>query len=326
MQILVALFLIPSLIDQVGMERFGFLTLAWVVIGYFSIFDFGLGRPLPRLVSEGLTGIDKNSLPGLLWTSQMILFGVGSLGLVILLLGSEWFVTSALAVEGELEAEVLRSFLLISYVIPFITTSAGFRGVLEAYHRFDLVNMVRIPLGIIMFAGPLLASFYDTTLDAMVFTLVIARLVSWLAYMVMCLALDPVLRLRPRFVLYEVRSLMSFGGWMTVSNIVGPIMLYLDRFLIGSMVSVLAVAYYATPYEVITKLLIIPAAFASAVFPGLSPSLFRGEKEETVRLYRFGITSIFVLVWLPVAVVSTFSSELLFFWLGEDFAENSSSI
>ncbi len=323
--ILVGVFLLPPLIERVGIERFGILTLAWVVIGYFSVFDLGLGRALTKLVAERTVGSDQSSLPGLVWTSQVMMAGVGLFGTVIVVFGSKWFVNTALGVAEELELEAVRAFLLLSYVIPFITTSAGFRGFLEAHHRFDLVNMVRIPLGLFMFAGPLLASFYEPTLDAMVFTLVVARLVSWLIYMLMCMLVDPALRSRPRFVSSEVRPLMSFGGWMTVSNIVGPVMLYLDRFLIGAMVSALAVAYYATPYEVITKFLIVPAAIASAQFPALSQAMVRGGS-ETVRIYRTGITAIFLLLWLPVAVAGAFAPELLFLWLGEDFAVNSANI
>ena len=45
---------------------------------------------------------------------------------------------------------------------------------------------------------------------------------------------------------------------MTVSNVVGPIMVYLDRFLIGALLPMAAVTQYVTPYEVVTKLTVIP--------------------------------------------------------------------
>ncbi len=42
---------------------------------------------------------------------------------------------------------------------------------------------------------------------------------------------------------------------MTVSNVISPLMFYVDRLVIGAMVSVVAVAYYATPFEVVSRLL-----------------------------------------------------------------------
>ncbi len=35
---------VPALIGSIGQERFGFLALAWALVGYFSFFDLGLGR------------------------------------------------------------------------------------------------------------------------------------------------------------------------------------------------------------------------------------------------------------------------------------------
>lgn len=60
---------------------------------------------------------------------------------------------------------------------------------------------------------------------------------------------------------------------MTVTNIVGPLMTYMDRFLIGAFISVTAVAYYATPYEVVTKFWLIPSALVGVLFPAFSTAL-----------------------------------------------------
>ena len=50
--LLVGLFTIPLIIKGLGVERFGILTLAWMVIGYFSFFDLGLGRALTQIIAS----------------------------------------------------------------------------------------------------------------------------------------------------------------------------------------------------------------------------------------------------------------------------------
>src|SRR6476620_19735 len=52
--ILVAFFSIPSLIHRLGTEKFGVLALAWVVAGYFNLFDLGLGRAIVRTVVQNI--------------------------------------------------------------------------------------------------------------------------------------------------------------------------------------------------------------------------------------------------------------------------------
>ena len=54
-----------------------------------------------------------------------------------------------------------------------------------------------------------------------------------------------------------VRELLSFGSWVTISNIVGPLMIYFDRFVIGALLTMTAVAYYTTPFDVVTRFTII---------------------------------------------------------------------
>src|SRR5262249_43478477 len=43
---------IPILVHRLGPQRFGALTLAWIVAGYFGLFDFGLGRALTKMMAE----------------------------------------------------------------------------------------------------------------------------------------------------------------------------------------------------------------------------------------------------------------------------------
>src|SRR5215207_2112075 len=50
--LLVALLALPVLARSLGADRFGVLSLAWAILGYFSMFDLGLGRAVTKLVAE----------------------------------------------------------------------------------------------------------------------------------------------------------------------------------------------------------------------------------------------------------------------------------
>ena len=50
--LLVGVTAIPLLIKEVGTERFGVLTLLWVIIGYASLFDLGVGRALTQQITQ----------------------------------------------------------------------------------------------------------------------------------------------------------------------------------------------------------------------------------------------------------------------------------
>ena len=68
----------------------------------------------------------------------------------------------------------------------------------------------------------------------------------------------------------SVEVLIHFGKWVTISNLVAPILLYADRFLLGKLGTLAAVANYAAPSQVVERLLIIPGTLASTLMPAVS--------------------------------------------------------
>ena len=77
---LVAVFCIPILIQGLGKDRFGVLTLAWALIGYASLFDLGLGRALTQLVARKLGAGEEREIPSLAWMSLVFMTLLGVVG------------------------------------------------------------------------------------------------------------------------------------------------------------------------------------------------------------------------------------------------------
>lgn len=320
--LLVALFAIPILIDCLGTARFGVLTLAWMVVGYFSLFDLGLGRALTKLVAEKLgKGLDVE-IPTLIWTAMSLMVVLGILGTVVVAALSPLLVGTVLKIPPNLQPETLAAFYLLSASIPIVICSTGLRGILEAHQRFGLVNAVRIPVGILTFLGPLTVLPLSNNLVPLVAVLVVTRLVSWFAYAAFCLRVEPDLRQFVSIHRSMARQLLNFGGWMTLTNLVGPLMVYMDRFVIGAMVSMTAVAYYATPYEVVTKFWIIPGALMGVMFPAFAVALGKNQT-HAARLFLRTVNYIFLSLFPIILIIVTFAHEGLSLWLGGEFADNS---
>ena len=251
--------------------------------------------------------------------------GFGILGAIVIAVLSPWLVYDVLNIPTKLQTETLNAFYLLAAFVPVVISNIGLQGVLEAHQRFDLVNAVRIPLGISTYLGPVLVLPFSNNLVSVVAVLGIARLISWCAYMALCLRVEPDLGKSISISRVMGRSLVTFGGWMTVSNIVSPLMVYLDRFLIGASLTMVAVSYYATPYEVVTKLLIIPGALMGVMFPAFAVVLAH-DRDHAARLYGRTIKYIFLLLFPVVLLIVTFAKEGLTFWLGDEFAVNSTLV
>lgn len=323
--LLVAVFTIPLLISGLGTDRYGVLTLAWMVVGYFSLFDLGLGRALTKLVAEKVESPQERDLPTLVWTTLFLMLVLGLVGAVVMLLLSPWLVYGALKVPRELQVETLHAFYLLALSTPLVITSAGFSGILVARQRFGLLNAVDIPMGVFTFLGPLLILPFSQSLFYLVAILVAGRLLAWLAYLRLCFHVLPEMRGSITLRRSVVTPLLRFGSWMTVSNVIGPLMVYLDRFLIGGMVSVAAVAYYTTPYSMVTKLWIVPRAIAGVLFPAFAAS-FTQDRNRATLLFGRGVKYTFLALFPVILVIVTLAYEGLDLWLGAEFAQNSTRV
>lgn len=313
---------IPPLVRLLGVDRFGVLSLAWIVIGYFSLFDLGLGRALTKLVADKLAINDEQSIPPLVWTSLLLLLLLGVVGGLVTLSLSPWLVHSALKIPAGLQAETLYTFELLSLSIPIVTVTSGLRGILEAQQRFGILTFIRVPTSVFYFAGPLLVLPFSHSLIAVIAVLIFGRLIACVAHLVACLQSLPALRHDVAFEPAVVLPLVQFGGWMTISNLVGPIMAYLDRFLIGGLLSVGAVAYYTAPFDLVARLTFIAQAVTGVLFPAFAVSLIQ-DSDRTVLLFIRGVKYIFLALFPIILLTVAFAPEGLQLWLGGAFAQNS---
>ena len=322
---IVAVFCIPVLIRGLGKERFGLLTLAWVLIGYAGLFDLGLGRALTQLVAQKLGIGEEREIPSLVWTSLLLMLVLGLVGTAVVFLISPWLAGRALNVPGALLAETQKSFRLIGYSIPVVITATGMSALLEAHQRFGLVNSVRIPMGVFTVAGPLLVLPFSKSLVAVVAVLVIGRVFAWAANLALCLRVEPELRRSFSLKPAAVGPLLRFGGWITIANIVNPILVSVDRFFVGAALPVVMVGYYTAPFDTVTKLWMVPRSLTATVFPACS-SLGSERRKELEILYSRSIKYLFLILAPISLVLFLFAGQIMQLWLGHDFAEYSTVV
>lgn len=323
--ILVAILVIPMLIKGMGIDRFGVLTLVWILIGYFSLFDLGMGRALIQLVAAKLGEGKSEGLPSSVWTALCLMLVMGLLAGLVLLLISSRLVCDVLEIPDHLQPETLMAFYLLSASIPLVITTTGLRGILAAHQRFDLINAIRLPAGVLNYLGPLLVLLFSHSLVPIVALLLIVRFVTWVLYVFLCLNVMTALRWDLRVARASIGPLVRMGGWITVSNVVGPLMVYSDRFLIGALISASAVAYYATPYEVVTKLWVFPSAMMGVIFPAFASS-FVSDRNRMVQLFNQGMKCILLVMFPITLIIVTFARDVLGVWLGAEFAKNSTGV
>ncbi|MEX2156142.1 MAG: flippase [Gemmatimonadales bacterium] len=325
--VLVGIAAIPVTVRSLGEARFGLLGLAWAILGSVGVLDLGLGRATTKFVAEYLAAGDDARLrrvATLAVASQAAMGVVG--GVLFALLGP--LLTNVLGVPPGLRAEARGMLFALALSVPFVVLSASLRAILEAAQRFDLANLIRTPTSAAVLLVPAVAAALGARLPLIVLLLVLVRIVACVAA---AIAIPRAIRgfrwtLDARW--ETLRPLLGFGGWVAVSNVVSPLLVYLERFLLASLAGVAAVAYYTAPYEVVTRLLIVPAGLAGALLPALSA---RGHvpagdahafhERLFARPLRFLLLALAPLVIL--LIVS--GGPLIGVWLGPDYGAQSTT-
>jgi len=323
--VVVAVFTIPFIIHRLGNEQFGVLSLIWMLVGYFSIFDMGLGRALTRLVAERISHEKTEELPGLFWTAIGMMYCLGLVGAGLMVALSAPLAMKWLNISDAFREQALMGFRVTAISLPIVVMNTGLTGVLEACRRFRLVNILRIPAGTFTFLGPALVLPFTTNMAVIVAVLVLGRIAECVGYFLGCLAALPPLRAAIRFERREVMPLLSFGGWMTVSNLAVPFMQHIDRFIIGMLRPVALVTFFATPAEIVVRLLIFTRARISVLFPEFVAGHARADSGLSA-LFVCGMKYLLLAIYPIMLGVVVFTPVGLRVWLGPEFELRSSLV
>src|SRR3954468_105812 len=164
---------VPILLDALGIDRFGVLLLALAVLGYFALFDLGIGRATTKYVAEYLATGRHEALRALAWTSMAMLALLGVVAGAVLAAVTPVLVADVLNLPARLEHETKIVFFLLAAGLPAVLTTPAARGVLEAQQRFATVNLVKVPSNVALFALPVVVLPFSKSLIAIVAVLVV---------------------------------------------------------------------------------------------------------------------------------------------------------
>lgn len=322
-----AIVAVPVLINHLGIARFGILALMHAALSYAALLDFGLGAALVYRLSSLLRRENAQTMATMWMRSSLALVMLsGVVGAAIIWVTAPHFSIVILGPASPLVFEAMWSVRLLSLSIPAVLVAGILCGILAAHGRFDEINKIRIPLGVFSYLGPAVGSLVSGELYVAVAILLLIRLAAAVAHIVQCRNVVPRLwAATPCVSASSVRPLLNFGGWLSVSNVIGPIMVYLDRFYIGAVLSVDHVARYVTPYEIATKIQLIPAAILPVMFPLFVAQWARSKTMAADTGFAMAILMA-TFCAIPAALMAALAPEILGLWLGEAFLGESVAV
>jgi O-antigen/teichoic acid export membrane protein len=257
----------------------------------------------------------------MLLTSCALLFALGIVGAPILWTLAGLLANALLRVPSEIGGEVIGMLHWLAIVIPILLLSTPIRGVIEAKERFDLVNLVAAPSAVALYVVPAAAALLGWSLAEIGAALLVARLAALIAFAAVCETVFPEFWRQPRFDLTLAKKLLGYGGWLTLSGILAPALTYGERFFIASSLGVATLGYYSAPFDMASRVMVIPTAAVIALFPRFSAL---GPKGRDVGALAARATQYVGLALSPIVfVLVVLGPDLVRIWLGQQFAVES---
>lgn len=315
---------VPLMIRSFGAELFGVLSVTWMVLGQLGWLDLGLSRASARYVAVDLSRDRPDEAAAWTWTALVTQLPTGLLGALVL-----WFAAPSLATALHVHPihrpETILALRLFAVSIPLDLLSRPLVGVCQAGQRFLTINIINLIDTLWTFAAFGVGIVRSGNFRAVVIALLVWEVVSLVVWYLAAANVLPDLRLIPgkRFLLEyreRAREMFRFGGWVALSAVVGPLLLYFDQWIIGILLSAAILPFYTIPFNILVRLDFIPTSLTTTLFPAFS-ALHAEADLARIRLYLSSSARLLAAVLIPLFfVILVWGPDFLRIWIGPDFA------
>jgi O-antigen/teichoic acid export membrane protein len=313
--VVIALVTIPIYVTYIGLARYGVLSIVWILLGYFGLLDFGLSRASANALAK-LVHASQSERARVVVTALHLNLWLGAAGGTVLYFGGGLLLQQMLGASDALHAEIEAALPWIAAMLPLAMLTGVGRGAIESRENFLAVNVLdlagmalgqTLPIIFAVVVGPSLAIVIPAAF--------LARAASTGMTLVFVARVENIstLRVLDRA---RMRELMGFGAWVSVTNVVGPLLTSIDQLLIGSTLGAAAVAHYAVPMSLATRSLIIAGALSRTLFPRFSRLEPKDAKELAVR----SVVSLGYCLGAICGPAIILCGSFMTLWMGVDFA------
>ncbi len=321
--IAIAFVVSPVVVQSLGKELYGVWTLVVSVTGYFTVLDFGVNTAIVRYISSSAARNDHDRARAV-YSTSMAIFGITSSVVLLFSLVFGYFFQDLFQLY-----HIPRSYLYAVFLISALDLAGGlvcsvFLGALAGLQEFKFINGTSLLINIVKSVVLVLMLKSGYTLLALA-SLQLAASVAR--------ALCQYLRLRRKYghlsfdrqaVNREtVKLIYNYSVYSFVIAVALKLLFYTDSVVIGAMIGVSQVAFYAIPSSLLDYLEKFVWAMISVLVPMISANEATGAGAANERLYVTG-TRYTLLLSMPVVISLYFyGGDFITLWMGPEFGERS---
>jgi O-antigen/teichoic acid export membrane protein len=311
----------PFYISAIGVARYGIIAIFWTLLNSLSFMSFGIGPAVAKKIAS-MAGDSARDRSQLVWTALMLAVCLSAIAALLIFAVADIYFKRLASTPSALRTEVADAAPWLAAAIPLILISNVLTGALQGRQHFGWLNSIQVTTAAAAALVPLtIASLFIPYLPYLVLGIVAVYLASLLVQLVIVARVLPLSS--PGMPSSRTAAeIASYGGWLTVSLLVGMVLTQWDRFAIGAMIGASAVTVYQVPFALVSQLLVIPISMTSAAFPRLASS----NEDDAHALGGRAIEFLNVIISPAAMLLLLGIGPFLLFWVGRQLSDLTLSV
>lgn len=305
----------PLYIAHIGADRFGIVAIVWILLEYFGFLDLGLSRASANLLAK-LSRASRQQRVATLVTSAYLNLALGVAGGLAVYFVGNLLMSRLLTLSDPLAGELSAAFPWIAGMFPLMMLMPVCQGSIESKENFVTANSIQTISYVLGQILPLLAAiFIAPTLPVVLMAAFIARLTA-VSVAVGFVALTEKVNTLWIFDRDRFKQLIAYGAWAGISAVIAPVLQFIDRLFVGSLLGATAVAHYVVPMTLVVRSQIVASALSRATFPRFSQM----SRQKAIDLGESAAVSLGFLYGAMCASAIILSRPFMDLWMGPAFA------
>ncbi|MBP2832020.1 oligosaccharide flippase family protein [Aquimarina sp. U1-2] len=319
----IGLLLTPFIIRSLGQTEYGLYTMIGALVGYLTVFDFGLNNTIIRFVANFRAENDKKGEENFLAHSYII---YGFISLFILSVGFLFYSNLSSLYEQTLSAQQIQKaeimFAILIFNLAISLPGGALTGICSGYEEFifpKIVTILKYLIRSILVVGILLYQGDSVSL------VILDTCMNLLIILINGLIVFKKLKVKIRLHKFEVtllKTILGFSSWIFIFALVHQLRWQFGQLVLGLYYGTAIVAVYAVGSTLGNYYGAFSSAISNIFLPrAIQMIVKKSSKEELTNMF-IKISRIILIVLLFIfGGFILVGRDFIYYWVGEEYNE-----
>jgi len=324
--VVMAFFVSPILVNQLGDESYGIWVIIVSLTGYFTVLDFGVNTAIVRFISK-YTALKDYKKAIETYSSSFALFSIIGAVVVIITAVFAVFFKDVFEIKSFSREYLYIVFFIVGVDLALNLVFSVLMGTLRGLQRFFEINVISMTVSLTKNILLVYLLYQGYSLMMLAALQVSASIIKFSLQYLYIRKNYSFLKFKTTSINKEtLKSLYNYSVYSFLIAIATKVLFFTDSIVIGSLINVSQVTYYAIPAMIVEYLEKLIWAIVSVLIPIISSQEAVGQCNKNQQLYLVGTKYTLMLLSPIIFVLYLVGDDFIGMWMGGNYAVPSGNV